>query len=118
MAESSPQFPATIAIINDYVTGDVDAPTTAAKLAKPIEQAYSTADHGVARYNEEMAARNQRTHWSPEEAFEKVMSMSPSALWPKQVPKPFVSSWYNWAPFMLICPSGDPNRMFLSLVPR
>ncbi|KAI0182261.1 hypothetical protein EV127DRAFT_488285 [Xylaria flabelliformis] len=71
MAESSPRFPTTIAIINDYVTGDVDAPTTAARLAKPIEQAYSTADHGVARYNEEMAARNQRTHWSPEEAFEK-----------------------------------------------
>ncbi|KAH8156944.1 hypothetical protein CIB48_g11303 [Xylaria polymorpha] len=71
MAESSPRFSANIAIINDYVTGDVDAPTTAARLAKPIEQAYSTADHGVALYNEEMVARNQRTHWSPEEAFEK-----------------------------------------------
>ncbi|KAI1114908.1 hypothetical protein F5Y14DRAFT_412409, partial [Nemania sp. NC0429] len=71
MAESSPWFPATIAILNDYVAGDVDAPTTAARLAKPIEEAYSTADHGVALYNEEMVARNQRTHLSPEEALEK-----------------------------------------------
>ncbi|KAI0908523.1 hypothetical protein F4823DRAFT_598417 [Ustulina deusta] len=71
MAESSPWFSANIAILNDYVTGHVDAFTTAAKLAGPIEEAYSTADHGVALYNEEMVARNQRTHWSPEEALEK-----------------------------------------------
>ncbi len=118
MAESSPWFSANIAILNDYVTGHVDASTTAAKLAGPIEEAYSTADHGVALYNEEMVARNQRTHWSPEEALEKVMPIIPPAFSPKQVPKPFVSSWYNWALFMLICRSGGPNRMFLSLVPR
>lgn len=111
MAESSPRFSANIAIINDYVTGDVDAPTTAARLAKPIEQAYSTADHGVALYNEEMVARNQRTHWSPEEAFEKVMSM---------FPRPFAPNKSQTLLFllMLICPSGDPNSMFLSLVSR
>ncbi|KAI1745278.1 hypothetical protein F4680DRAFT_455586 [Xylaria scruposa] len=71
MATLSPWVSANMAIINAYVSGDVDASTTTAKLAGPIEEAYSTADHGMALYNEEMVARNQRAHWSPEEALEK-----------------------------------------------
>ncbi|KAJ8129618.1 hypothetical protein O1611_g4011 [Lasiodiplodia mahajangana] len=59
-------------IVNAYVVADIDASMTAAKLAQPIEKAYSTADHGVALYNEEMVARNQRIYWTPEEALEKV----------------------------------------------
>ncbi|KAI1124296.1 hypothetical protein F5Y10DRAFT_249675 [Nemania abortiva] len=71
MAGPQPWFAANVAILNAYVAGDMDASATVAKLAEPIEEAYSTADHGVALYNQEMAARNQRTHWSPEEALEK-----------------------------------------------
>ncbi|KAI0132098.1 hypothetical protein BJ170DRAFT_612395 [Xylariales sp. AK1849] len=68
MAKSRRWFSANTAILDAYLAGDVDASSTAAKLAEPIEEAYSTADHGAALYNEEMAARNQRTHWSLEEA--------------------------------------------------
>ncbi|TGJ85332.1 hypothetical protein E0Z10_g3466 [Xylaria hypoxylon] len=70
MAKLRHWFSGNTSILDAYITGDVDASTTAAKLAEPIEEAYSTADHGAALYNEEMTARNQRTHWSPEEALE------------------------------------------------
>ncbi|KAK6085166.1 hypothetical protein SCUP515_00984 [Seiridium cupressi] len=71
MAKSRGWFSADTALLDAYLAGDVDAPATVSKLAEPIEEAYSSADHGAALYNEEMVARNQRTFWSPEEALER-----------------------------------------------
>ncbi|KAI0099087.1 hypothetical protein GGR51DRAFT_536686 [Nemania sp. FL0031] len=71
MHQPDPLFSSNIETINTYIVGDADASTVAAKLAQPIEESYSTADHGVALYNEEMVARNQRPHWGPEEALER-----------------------------------------------
>ncbi|CAJ2513728.1 Uu.00g018470.m01.CDS01 [Anthostomella pinea] len=58
--------------IDNYLAGDgSDAAATAAKLAAPIDEAYSTADHGRALYEAEITARNQRRHWSLAEALDR-----------------------------------------------
>ncbi|KAI8958917.1 hypothetical protein F5Y11DRAFT_351068 [Daldinia sp. FL1419] len=56
--------------VDAFLAGDIDAETAVEKMAKPIEEAYSTADHGKAYYTAEQTARNQRKHWEPEKALE------------------------------------------------
>ncbi|KAI0593348.1 hypothetical protein F4775DRAFT_597320 [Biscogniauxia sp. FL1348] len=57
-------------IIDAFLAGELDEATAVERLAAPIEEAYSTANHGTAFYREEMVARNQRKYHSKEKAYE------------------------------------------------
>jgi hypothetical protein len=76
IAKTRHWFSGSMGAIDVYLAGNADAAATAAKLAGPIDESYSTADHGRALYNEEMTARNQRRHWGPEEALKMVSPMA------------------------------------------
>lgn len=59
-------------VIDRYLAGEIDAAEAAAILAKPIDECYSTADHGAAYWKTERQARCSRARMSEEEALEKV----------------------------------------------
>ncbi|KAI1506744.1 hypothetical protein F5X99DRAFT_404101 [Biscogniauxia marginata] len=58
------------AAVDAFLAGEADAAATVERLAAPIDEAYSTADHGVALYREEQVARTQRKYHSPVTALE------------------------------------------------
>ncbi|RYP57818.1 hypothetical protein DL769_009249 [Monosporascus sp. CRB-8-3] len=64
--------------LDAYLAGETDTVTAAARLADLIEQTYSTADHGRARYREEMMARGQGHYRSPEIALKMSFSFGGS----------------------------------------
>ncbi|KAI1635474.1 hypothetical protein F4809DRAFT_642476 [Biscogniauxia mediterranea] len=57
-------------IIDAFLAGEIDEATAVERLAAPIEEAYSTANHGTAFYREEQVARSQRKYHSKEKAYE------------------------------------------------
>ncbi|KAI1488853.1 hypothetical protein F5X96DRAFT_671253 [Biscogniauxia mediterranea] len=57
-------------IIDAFLAGEIDEATAVERLAAPIEEAYSTANHGTAFYKEEQVARSQRKYHSKEKAYE------------------------------------------------
>lgn len=71
-------FTADTTLIDSYMTGQVTLAQAIDMLAEPIEESWSSADHGAQYYRQEMMARRQRTYhpadkalqmWGPEEDF-------------------------------------------------
>ncbi|KAH7183597.1 uncharacterized protein B0J16DRAFT_345995 [Fusarium flagelliforme] len=58
-------------ILNKYMRGESSVAETVDILAKPIDQAYSTADFGRQYFEQERVARIQRQYHSPEKALEE-----------------------------------------------
>ncbi|KAK2754557.1 hypothetical protein FQN54_006958 [Arachnomyces sp. PD_36] len=54
--------------VKDYMSGSLDLDSAVEKLAKPVEQQFSTADNGRAIRRAEEVAASQRQYHSPEEA--------------------------------------------------
>ncbi|KAI0135728.1 hypothetical protein F4814DRAFT_34588 [Daldinia grandis] len=79
IAEVRNWFSGSTEIIDAFLVGDIDTGTAVAKLAAPIEKAFSSADYGRAYYHAEMTARSQRPIESPEEALEL---WGPEEDWP------------------------------------
>lgn len=61
----------TYATVKAYMAGTLDLAAAVEKLAEPIDQAYSTADHGQAIRKAENVAANQRQYHSAEDAREQ-----------------------------------------------
>ncbi|KAI5925472.1 hypothetical protein F4810DRAFT_52213 [Camillea tinctor] len=70
VAEIQGWFRGDTKIIDAFLAGEVDEATTVERLAAPIDEAYSTANHGTAYYREEQVARSQRKYHSKEKAYE------------------------------------------------
>lgn len=80
IAEERGWFHSDTTIIDAFMAGELDAAAAAEKLAEPIDETYSTADHNRALYTEERVARTQRIYHSREKALEMVGSFRYS-LW-------------------------------------
>ena len=75
--------------IDAYLAGELTAVEAADKIAPPIEEAYSTGNHGYLRYSAEETARHQRGFFkSPEKAAEEWG-------WPEDVAKPELGEDYK-----------------------
>lgn len=57
-------------IVDAYMADELTAAQAAAKMADPIDESYSTANHGKALWDAEQVARNQRQYHTPEKAVE------------------------------------------------
>ncbi|KAI9149086.1 hypothetical protein HJFPF1_11133 [Paramyrothecium foliicola] len=68
IAEASNWFSGDTAVIDIYLSGETNVDATVAHLAQPIDESYSSADHGRMYYLAERTARTQRKYWTPEEA--------------------------------------------------
>lgn len=70
LAEIRRWFRADTTLVDAYLAGTLTASEVAEQMARPIEETYSSADHGRRLYGEEMSARRQRTYHTPEKALE------------------------------------------------
>ncbi|KAF4456683.1 hypothetical protein F53441_1239 [Fusarium austroafricanum] len=63
-------FSADTTVVDKYMAGELSVSEAVETLAKPVDQAYSTANFGRQYFNAEQTARNQRQFHSPEKALE------------------------------------------------
>ncbi|KAG8664097.1 uncharacterized protein FPOAC1_014066 [Fusarium poae] len=63
-------FSGSTAILDKYLNGTLDIAETVDIIARPIDEAYSTADFGRQYFEQEACARTQRGFHSPEKALE------------------------------------------------
>lgn len=64
-------FSAETPTLDEYMRGELTVAETVDILAKPIDEAYSTADFGRQYFEQERVARTQRQYHSPEKALEE-----------------------------------------------
>ncbi|CAJ2511335.1 Uu.00g069600.m01.CDS01 [Anthostomella pinea] len=70
IADVRHNFKADTTAIDAYLAGHASVEATVAKLADPIDEAYSTANHGRQLHAAERSARNQRKYHDPEKALQ------------------------------------------------
>lgn len=73
-------FTADTTIIDKYMAGQLSTTETVEMLAKPVDEAYSSADFGRQWHKQEMIARGQRKYHSPEKALKM---WGPEEYWPE-----------------------------------
>lgn len=99
IAEVRHWFHGDTTIVDAYLAGELSIEATVAKLADPIDEAYTTANHKRQYYESEMTARHQRQFWSAEEALvnwgpeEDVTEPSPET---KELPTTEGQLWELW----------------------
>ncbi|KAI1039652.1 hypothetical protein LB505_008352 [Fusarium chuoi] len=80
LAEIRNWFCADTAVIDQYMAGEISTTDAVDILAKPIDEAYSTANAGTEYFRQERVARIQRKYHSPEKALEL---WGPEQDWPE-----------------------------------
>jgi uncharacterized protein YoaH (UPF0181 family) len=70
LAEIRNWFCADTTTVDRYMSGKISTAEAVDILAKPIDEAYSTANAGTEYFRQERVARIQRKHHSPEKALE------------------------------------------------
>ena len=92
-------FSSDTSVVDAYMADTLSASQAAAKLATPIDEAYSTANHGAALWEAERSARTQRKYHAPEKALEM---WGPEEDFPapddatKALPNAEMSLWELW----------------------
>ncbi|KAF5981920.1 hypothetical protein FCOIX_4059 [Fusarium coicis] len=80
LAEIQNWFCADTTVVDQYMAGEISTASAVDILAKPIDEAYSTANAGTEYFRQERVARIQRKYHSPEEALEL---WGPEQDWPE-----------------------------------
>lgn len=80
LAKARRWFTADTTIIDKYMSGELTTAETVEILAKPVDEAYSSADFGRQWHRQEMVARGQRKYHSPGKALEM---WGPEEEWPE-----------------------------------
>ncbi|EEU43555.1 uncharacterized protein NECHADRAFT_82950 [Fusarium vanettenii 77-13-4] len=80
LAEARRWFTADTTIIDKYMSNELSTAETVEILAKPVDEAYSSADFGRQWHRQEMVARGQRKYHGPEKALEM---WGPEEDWPE-----------------------------------
>ncbi|KAJ4328782.1 hypothetical protein N0V84_000787 [Fusarium piperis] len=80
LAKARRWFTADTTIIDKYMSDELSIAETVEILAKPVDEAYSSADFGRQWHRQEMIARGQRKYHSPEKALEM---WGPEQDWPE-----------------------------------
>lgn len=71
LAELRHWFSAENTVLDAYLADRISLSQAVDSLAGPIDEAYSTGDHGMGAWNAERIARSQRKVYSPEEALRR-----------------------------------------------
>ncbi|KAH7213272.1 uncharacterized protein BKA55DRAFT_585350 [Fusarium redolens] len=80
LAEIRNWFCADTTIVDQYMAGELSTAEAVDVLAKPIDEAYSTANAGTEYFRQERVARQQRKYHNPEKALEL---WGPEQDWPE-----------------------------------
>lgn len=70
LAKARRWFDGDTTLISTYLSGTLTGTEVADRMAAPIDETYSSADHGTRLYHEEIGARIQRTYHEPDKALE------------------------------------------------